>query len=272
MEQENKPRLYVVMTQEILCRKDLSTAAKLVFARMSGFEEFFESPEKTGEVLGKSRKTVVMARQELEKAGLIRCVKNTGRGKAYCVVLDSRVVENDQSDYQKNSTQSARNVAPYNKVENKDYNTSNKLDGADAQVDDAEKTEYGNHEVNELMALWKSETGIEASSAKANRLAAYNLIRGKGFDEAQKIVKLCGRAMRSKDQYAPVISSFKDLQGRYEKLSKLLAWEKRQNIYTTNPTQIRKAVEDWADEYEPTDEERKANLAKFREMRKKLGI
>lgn len=268
MEQENKPRLYVVMTQEILCRKDLSTAAKLVFARMSGFEEFFESPEKTGEVLGKSRKTVVMAKQELERAGLIRCIKNTGRGKAYCVVLDVRVVENGQSDYQKSSTQSARIVAPYNKVENKSINNK----GADAQVDDEKKTEYGNHEVNELMELWRSETGIEANKAKANRLAAYNLIRSRGLDEAQRIVKLVGRAMRSKDQYAPVISSFRDLQGRYEKLSKLQAWEKRQNIYTTSPTQIRQVVDDWANEHEPTDEERKANLEKIREMRKRIGI
>lgn len=268
MEQENKPRLYVVMTQEILCRKDLSTAAKLVFARMSGFEEFFESSKKTGEILGKSEETIKKAKQELERAGLIRCTKNTGRGKAYCVVLDSRVFKFEQSEWQKSTSQSGRKLPPYNKVENKSINNK----GADAQVDDVEKTEYGNHEVNELMALWKSETGIEASSAKANRLAAYNLIRGKGFDEAQKIVKLCGRAMRSKDQYAPVISSFKDLQGRYEKLSKLLAWEKRQNIYTTSPAQIRQAVEDWADQYEPTDEERKANLAKIREMRKKIGI
>lgn len=272
MEQENKPRLYVVMTQEILCRKDLSTAAKLVFARMSGFEEFFESSKKTGEILGKSEETIKKAKQELERAGLIRCTKNTGRGKAYCVVLDSRVIEKEQSEWQKSTSQSGRKLPPYNKVENKDYNTSNKLDGGEPQVDDVEKTEYGNHEVNELMTLWKSETGIEASSAKANRLAAYNLIRGKGFDEAQKIVRLCGRAMRSKDQYAPVISSFKDLQGRYEKLSKLMAWEKRQNIYTTSPAQIRKAVEDWADQYEPTDEERKENLAKLREMRKKIGI
>lgn len=268
MEQENKPRLYVVMTQEILCRKDLSTAAKLVFARMSGFDEFFESAKKTGEILGKSEETIKKAKQELERAGLIRCTKNTGRGKAYCVVLDSRVIEKEQSEWQKSTSQSGRKLPPYNKVENKSINNK----GADAQVDDEKKTEYGNHELNELMELWRFETGIEANKAKANRLAAYNLIRSRGLDEAQRIVKLVGRAMRSKDQYAPVISSFRDLQGRYEKLSKLMAWEKRQNIYTTSPTQIRQVVDDWATEHEPTDEERKANLEKIREMRKRIGI
>lgn len=268
MEQENKPRLYVVMTQEILCRKDISTAAKLVFARMSGFDEFFESPEKTGEVLGKSRKTIVMAKQELEKAGLIKCIKNTGRGKAYCVVLDTRVVKYDQSECQKSSTQSARFVAPYNKVENKEENISNKLDIVQEAQNDEQK-EYGNHQVNELMETWKHETGVEANSAKANRLAAYNLIRSKGMDGAIEIVKLCGRAMRSKDQYAPVISSFRDLQGRYEKLSKLLAWERRQEAVAPTPIYRQEKT---AEVLEISDEERAEVLKKVREMRNKIKI
>lgn len=270
MEQENKPRLYVVMTQEILCRKDISTAAKLVFARMSGFDEFFESPEKTGEVLGKSRKTIVMAKQELEKAGLIKCIKNTGRGKAYCVVLDSRVVKYDQSECQKSSTQSARFVAPYNKVENKEDNISNKLDIVqEAQKD--EQKEYGNQQVNELMTAWRIETGIEANGTRANRLAAYNIIRSRGMDGAKEIVRLCGRAMRSKDQYAPVISSFRDLQGRYEKLSKLMAWAHRQEVMAPKQApQYRNTSE--PEILEISDEERQKTLEYVRELRRKANI
>lgn len=267
MELENKPRLYVVMTQDILCRKDISPTAKLVFARMSGFEEFYESPEKTAEILGKSRGTIVNARQELEKVGLIRCVRNTGRGKAFCVVLDSRLNEKVESDYTKQCSQTTRNNVVEYKVENKEKNISKDI-VQDAQKD--EQKEYGNQQVNELLKAWEIETGVEANSSRANRLAAYNLIRSKGFDEALRIVKLCGRAMRSKDQFVPIVSSFKDLQGRYEKLSKLIAWEKRQQVLS--PTPVYRPRVDVEPEFEISDEERKANLAKIREMRKKIGI
>lgn len=115
-EYQNKPQLFVVMEQEILCRKDLSITAKLVYARMSGFKEFWESPEKTGEFLGKSAKTIIGARQELERKGFIKCIRNTGRGKAYMVV---RLHEISQADYPKLSSQTTQNLVAYNKEENK---------------------------------------------------------------------------------------------------------------------------------------------------------
>lgn len=118
-EYQNKPQHFVVMEQEILCRKDLSMMAKFVYARMSGFKEFWESPEKTGAFFGRSAKSVIGARQELEKKGLIKCVRNTGRGKAYRVV---RLLENEQSDYQDFSSQTTEKLVAYNKVESKAKN------------------------------------------------------------------------------------------------------------------------------------------------------
>lgn len=116
-EYQNKPQHYVIMEQEILCRKDLSLMAKFVYARMSGFKEFWESPEKTGAFFGRSAKSIIGARQELEKKGLIKCIRNTGRGKAYRVV---RLLENEQPDYQDFSSQTTKNLAVYNKEECKD--------------------------------------------------------------------------------------------------------------------------------------------------------
>lgn len=124
MEQENKPRLYVIMTQEILCRKDISTTAKLLYARMSGFEEYYESSETAGELLGRSEETIRKAKQELERAGLIECVKNTGRGKIMRVRLDGI----SQSDWYKSTNQTSRNLPPYNKEENKYYNKNNNIE------------------------------------------------------------------------------------------------------------------------------------------------
>ena len=110
----------------------------------------------------------------------------------------------------------------------KEYKSINNSENE--KKEDVEKSEYGNHEINALLELWEHETGITANVAKANRLAAYNLIRKKGFDGAKSVVELVGRAIKSGDPYAPRIASFRDLQGQYEKLSKLEAWEARQNI------------------------------------------
>lgn len=132
-EYQNKPQQYVVMEQEILCRKDLSLMAKFVYARMSGFKEFWESPEKTGEFFGKSAKTILSARQELEKKGLIKCVRNTGRGKAYRVV---RMAEIGQSDYQELGSQTTQNLVAYNKDDIKKdiyYNVRNDFNKEDLE-------------------------------------------------------------------------------------------------------------------------------------------
>lgn len=138
-EYQNKPQQYVVMEQEILCRKDLSLMAKFVYARMSGFKEFWESPEKTGEFFGKSAKTILSARQELEKKGLIKCVRNTGRGKAYRVV---RMAEIGQSDYQELGSQTTQNLVAYNKEYIKEDNYYNvRSDFSEEDVEKSKKME-----------------------------------------------------------------------------------------------------------------------------------
>lgn len=106
----------------------------------------------------------------------------------------------------------------------------NNIKGGEPQSEAVEKSEYGNHEVNALIELWEHETGLVANVGKANRIAAYNLLRKRGFDGAKAVVELCGRAIKSGDRYAPRVSSFRDLQGQYEKLSKLEAWEARNKI------------------------------------------
>ena len=42
---------------KLIASKDISITAKLLYARMSGFEEFFESPEKTAEQSKSNKQT-----------------------------------------------------------------------------------------------------------------------------------------------------------------------------------------------------------------------
>lgn len=74
---------YIVISEDVLCDKNLTDTEKLVYARISAFEEYFESAEACGEFLGKSERSVKDARRKLERLGYIVCIKNDGRGKTY---------------------------------------------------------------------------------------------------------------------------------------------------------------------------------------------
>ena len=218
-EEESKPQLYVVVEQEILCRKDLSIMAKLVYARMSGFKEFFESPEKTGEFFGKSTSSIIGARQELEKKGLIQCVRNNGRGKTYRVV---RLAEIDYSDYQTFGSQTTKNLVAYNKVENKEENITNKL-----VIGETPTETYGNEEINYFFDLFKRIFGYEMKQTQANRRAVYNFIRAKNKGPAwlEKMMILWYNSRE--DKFSPRICDFADLQA---KQNALMEWGQRKAI------------------------------------------
>lgn len=262
---------YVVLTQDIIGDKNLSLAERLVLARMSGFSQFFESSEATGEFLGISAITVTRAKQKLAKLGYIEEVANTGRGKVWSIRLTQNVTQTDkicQSD--------RHNMSTYNKVENKEENISTIVDIGESPSDEqkeAEKPSYGNAHINSLMELWEAETGIIANRAKQNRYACYNLIRTRGYDGAEAVVRMVGRSIRSGDQYAPRIGSFRDLVGKYEKLSNLEAWNARQvTPKATLPPAMRTALPDYYFDKPQSDEERAKVSEAIAEGRKKLGF
>ena len=262
---------YVVLTQDIIGDKNLSLAERLVLARMSGFSQFFESSETTGEFLGISAITVTRAKQKLAKLGYIEEIANTGRGKVWSIRLTQNVNQTDkicQSD--------RHNMSTYNKVENKEENISTKVDIGESPSDEqeeAKKPTYGDAHINSLMELWEAETGIIANRAKQNRYACYNLIRTRGYDGAEAVVRMVGRSIRSGDQYAPRIGSFRDLVGKYEKLSSLEAWNARQVApKSTLPPAMRTDKPDYFYQKEQSEEERAEVSAMFKEGRKKLAF
>ena len=85
---EMKRRRIIVLNEDVLYEKELTLAEKFVYARIAGFEEYFESADECAELLGISVSTVQKAKSKLEKLGYITCIRNTGRGKAYRAVLD----------------------------------------------------------------------------------------------------------------------------------------------------------------------------------------
>ena len=267
---------YVVLTQDILCNKELAPSDKLVLARMSGFEIFFESPEATAELLGISADKVRKAKQKLEKLGYIETVQNSGRGKVWRVVrlvkLTNQTRQINQSDW--------LNQPIENKIENRlenisTINSTNKQNASDETVEKSEvKETYGNKEVNTLLALWEQETGIVANVAKQNRYACYNLLRTRGFDGACAVVRMVGKSIKSRDRFAPRIGSFRDLVGKFEKLSALEAWNIRYTTENGNNivSPIRFGIPDSCEEEAVSDSEYERVSAMFKEARKNLGL
>lgn len=229
---------------EVMESEDLEPLDKLVYGEIASFRECYGSNAWLAKRIKRSEKTASRSVQKLIQLGF---VENAGYNGRFRIL---RVVKYVQSEWTNMSSLNGQECPTENKVKNKVKNTSN--DGGEPQ---AEKAEYGNHEVNALLELWEHETGLTANVAKANRLAAYNLIRKRGFNGAKEVVELCGRAIKSGDRYAPRVASFRDLQGQYEKLSKLEAWESRQESHSQGVS-MRFYERDYVDKPDISDEER----------------
>lgn len=220
MDSDNPIKEYtgVWIPAEVMESDELEPLDKLVYGEIAGFAICFASNAWFASKIKRSERTARDSIKKLIDLGFVENLGSDGRHRRI------RVAKFRQAEWQDSSCQGGEILPHNNKEENKEY-ISTKVDS-----EEPKKTEYGNHEVNALIELWEHETGLTANVGKANRLAAYNLIRKKGFEGAKAVVELVGRAIRSGDQYAPRVASFRDLQGQYEKLSKLEAWEARQSV------------------------------------------
>jgi len=190
-------RRLIIISEDVLCNKSLSLAEKCVYARIAGFEEYFESAEECADLLGLGLSTVRSAKQKLEKLGYIECVRNTGRGKAYRAVLDYRKGDN---------------------VASETVNESNSQKVAQKEEPDS-KPSYGNSDINGMFDYWQTHVGTPIiSREKSNRRACYNLLRNKhiGEEKLRHAVEFVGKI--KEDRFAPRISDFVDLQGKFNEL------------------------------------------------------
>ncbi len=244
---------------EVMECDELEPLDKLVYGEIASFRECYGSNAWLAKRVKRSVRTVIDSVNKLVELGFVEKSGFDGRFRTLrCAIFRTAGVQNF-------AQQTCEISHTENKVKNK-VNISTKVDSGEPQNEPVEKSEYGNHEVNALLELWEHETGLTANVAKANRLAAWNLLRKRGFDGAKKVVQLVGRAIRSGDQYAPRIASFRDLQGQYEKLSKLEAWESRQKIDDPGTT-IRFYDRGGTEVEDISDEEREKVLELMRKAR-----
>ena len=229
MEQKPSQR-FIVTRQSVFLDKQLTPTERNIYARICTFEQFFESSQTTAEFFGIKPDTVKKAKAKLEKLGYIACVKNTGRGKVYEPVFDSKEVHealqsrtNMLDRRAQTCTSDVHKHTPIDKKENR-----NKLDTkvSKAQSHDDEQKEFGNQDINAIFQAW-ADAGLPAitSRVQANRRAVWNMLRNKAIGK-DKILELIRLTVQSQsDPYAPGVP---DLETLSRRVGALEQWKIRQ--------------------------------------------
>lgn len=223
MEQKPNQR-FVVMRQSIILDRNLTPTEKLVYARVCSFDEFFESSETTAELFGVQPGTVKKAKIKLEKLGYIKCVRNTGRGKAYVAIYDDQPEPANQTCTDMNNRRAhlcTSDVHIYAPIEKKEKRI------LDTNVSRAKQPdEYGNSDINAIFQAWQ-DAGLPAitSRMQANRRAVWNMLRNKQIGKAGLVKAVELVAKSQSDPYAP---SVPDLETLSRRLGALEVWQRRQ--------------------------------------------
>lgn len=200
-------RNFIVIPEYILGLKELNPTDKLVYARIVGFKEYYESQEHCAEFLGVSSRMVAEAKRKLEKLGLIKCVRNTGRGKIYNVDLnqdfqnlDDRVPKNGEQT-SKIWISDLQNLDTYNKVNNKEDNKVNKYI-SESKNSDAHISE----DAYELAEYLKQKILSYQPTAHIN--GNYRENWAKDIDKALRIDKRTYQSLKAIIDYCYDVSDF----------------------------------------------------------------
>lgn len=234
-ESAGTPNKFIVLRQEVLYDKNLSMADKLVYTRMCMFDEYFESCEEAGKLLGIASETVKKAKQKLVKLGYAKELANTGRGKRYQIVYDIRREDiNHQTG--KIYPSGGYNLPDRRVKSTRIVKEIEKNEYKDTIVSLGENAEHGNADINEMFDAWQERFGFEQKQSAENRRACYNLLRKKdvGKEKLTKLIVLLDEAQ--KDRYAPKevreIVGFATMQ---RNLPNLMMWARRK--YSQRSTQ-----------------------------------
>lgn len=215
---------FIQITQDILENKELNSNEKIILARISGFDHFFESNERTAEKLGLTPRIVRDAKQKLRKLGLINAIANTGHGLIYEFAA-ARWTQKRPADGRISVHQMDAKTSTYYEREYKRENIKKKTN---KEKDDDQPQQFGNPDVNAMLDAWAEATGFDLKNQKMERYAMSGLIKQHGLDATKALINRVKRARRSDDQFAPQIAKPSQLRGKYSKLEALTLWEERQ--------------------------------------------
>lgn len=218
---------------EIWNDNDLPALAKLIYAEIASFGSAgcWKKSEALREPLGIGADLFQKLCRQLkeksyiaEKRSFGRIIRTTTLGFQKAHQAESPVVHQAVSPADEQAESPVVHIE-YSK--NKE-----RLKGADAPakaVENSEKEEFGNHEINEFMKKWASATDNDCSKIKRERRAAHNLLKSQSKEGIDAILAAVQQIHESGDQYAPSITQPSDLVGQYSKLSKLRLYVAKQD-------------------------------------------
>lgn len=202
---------FCILSQTLLGIKELTVHEKLVFARMSGFSIFFESPIKTAEFLGISVDKVRKAKQKLEELGFITCVRENCYGKAYKAKTLAEIEEaygqhkkalaafengemGDLSDLEEKAVRS----------ENKRVKTENKKTSVDVNPDSIEMAERLGKYITANFPYKKIDE--KTITSWADSIGKIHRLDGRSWQEIAMIIDWC---QKDKFWYKNILSGQK---------------------------------------------------------------
>lgn len=200
-------RNFIVIPEYILGLKELSPTDKLVYARIVGFEEYFESQEHCAEFLGINARAVGGAKRKLEKMGLIECIENTGRGKIYKASLDQdfQKTESRVPKFVNQSSEICKSDFRNSEIYNKDNNKVNNKDISMSESKNSDTCKYS-EDALELAEYLKDKILKYQPSAHIDK--NYKTNWAKDIDKALRIDKRTFENLRGMIDYCYDISDF----------------------------------------------------------------
>ena len=279
---KNKPNFTGVwIPAEVFETKDLTSKELLLYGIVASYRNgcYLTSEDLEAKIRCKSetrRKSV----KHLCELGFITCQKQTNGRLLLKSTLGFQTAQNEPqaTKQQKTSNQPTQPPEALETQEN----------GQIQQNSEQVQEQYGDEDINWCFDEWENIIGTPiASRAKQNRYACRNLLKkevshnvAKGHDTVGNLLKLVRES--KKDQYAPRIADFSDLQS---KLNQLLDWAARLKEQKTGHhvglTDKRKTYERWGlppsdekPEEEPIedDKDREATAQKLRKQLEDKGI
>lgn len=251
--------------------------AKMLYAEISSFggAGCWKKSDELREPLGVSAETFQKLCRQLREAGYITERRAFGRIIRQSTLGFYHQQEIPADEHQENPgdehTEKPGVQLEYSK--NKE-----RIHTGDETVADESKS-YGREDINEIVALWESETGTSLKGQQNQRRQIYNLLRRHGYEATIALVKLVGESRRVHDQFAPQIATPADLTGKYSKLERLRLWDERRKLGrpfgqqgNPQPARIPRPFDpnEWDRHYEISDEERAEVSQRFKEARKTL--
>lgn len=190
---------------------DLPATAKLIYADIAGFKECFASNQFFADRLGVTDRTIRTNLAILEQKGYVVRTEFNGRTRTLIPIRDN---PNFQADRKKTSEGAEENFrSDRKKTSDIDTHINNSID---KEINKEKAIKVVDPEIAKLFSNWELVFGFKPKSPSAERTFIVKLIKNHGPDRVSGAIT-AAYAIRD-TEYAPVITSFRDLWYKWEKL------------------------------------------------------